>query len=185
MQVQGHVQEIKTKPTKVGDMYDLKVNGDYYGVGKYAPRDVSVGDYVEFVMEQNGNFRNVGRGTLRKVAAPANTPATTPAAPSKVPVGVSWDDKQATISKQAALNTAISMVKLAVDAGAINLGSNAAKGYSVLERMVMEQAARFHKFSTGVAVELPEAEAPVKKPRTAAAAAPVADEWDDEIPEDL
>lgn len=142
MQVQGYVQEIAEKQTRIGKMYDIKVNGDYYGVGKYPPRDVSANDYVEFVAEQNGNFRNVGRGTLRKIDAPAG--ASKAAAPAKQQVGMSYDDKQAVISKQAALNTSIAFVSMAVNAGALP-----ASDYDSLEAAVIEQASRFHEFSTG------------------------------------
>lgn len=180
MQVQGQVQDIKQKTTRAGDMYDIKVNGDYYGTGKYPPRDVSTGDYVEFVAEQNGNFRNVGRGSLRKIAAPANAP-TTSAAPVKQSVGMTWDDKQATISKQAALNTAIAFAKLVLDAGAVALPAKKSDQYDYIEAIVMEQAAKFHKFSTGVEVEIEKTSA---KKAAKKAAAPADEDWqDDELPE--
>lgn len=160
MQVQGQVQDIKGKQTKVGEMFDLKVNGDYYGVGKYPPRDVGVGDYVEFVMEQNGNFRNVGRGTLRKIDKPVGAPA----APTTQKVGMSWDDKQTVISRQAALNTSIAFVKMAVDAGAVKLPTVVSAQYDALEAMVLEQASRFHEFSTGQPADS-DLETPTTKPK--------------------
>lgn len=186
MQIQGYVQEIRTKTTKIGPMYDLVVNGDSYGVGKYAPRDINKGDYVEFVMEQNGNFRNVGRGTLRKLEASAG--AVPQAAPVRQAVPSSFDDRQIVISKQAALNTAIAFVEMAVKAGALSLPEGKAKGYGVLEQAVFEQAAKFHLFSTGTKVEIPDASEGAKTPakRTAKAAAPEDSEWeDDELPEGL
>lgn len=186
MQVQGQVQDIKAKPTKIGDMYDIKVNGDYYGMGKYPPRDIKAGDYVEFVMEQNGNFRNVGRGTLRKIEAPAGASSTPPV---RQAVGMTYDEKQSVISKQAALNTAIAMVKLAVDAGVVTLPAKKAEAYDALEAMVIEQASRFHNVSTGhpFPAEATSAKSPARTPAKKAAqpAPPVGDEeWvDDELPE--
>lgn len=192
MRVSGFVQEIKTKPTKIGDMFDLRINGDYYGHGKYAPRGVVVGDYVEFEMEQNGNFRNIGRGTLRKADAPAdaqppNTPAPT-SAPQRTAVPNSFDDRQVVISKQAALNTSIEFVKLAFESGALVVPGSG-KGYAVLEQAVFEQAAKFHKFSTGVDVEIPAVEgakAPAKRAAKNTVAQPADDEWqDDPLPDNM
>ena len=185
MQVQGYVDDLITKQTKVGPMYDIKVGGDFYGVGKYPPRDIGKGDYVEFVMEQNGNFRNVGRGTLRKIDAPAATGQNKLAAPARVAAGPTWDDKQATISKQAALNTAIAMVKMAVEAGAVTLPTKKGDQYDVLEAIVLEQASRFHNISTGHPIELPTSGTPKSKPRAKAATAEAPDdgEWEDELPE--
>lgn len=183
MQVQGYLEDIKEKQTKVGAMYDLKVNGDYYGIGKYPPRDAKAGDYVEFVMEQNGNFRNVGRGTLRVIPAPAGASRAAPSAPTKQSTGGGWDERQATISKQAALNTAIAFVTLATANDTIKLPATKGDQLGVLEAAVFEYAAKFHEFSTGVAVELPAVE-PKPKARKKKAAEPDDEfedsEWDDE-----
>ncbi len=182
MRIAGFVTDIKEKTTSVGPMYDLQVNGDYYGHGKFKPRDVNVGDYVEFEMEQRGNYRNIGRGTLRKTQAPAGAaPSASAPAPQRTPVASSFDDRQAVISKQAALNTAISFVELMVKSQALSLGANpGAKGAALLEAAVFEYAGKFHKFSTGVEVELPEVEEPAKAKRGAKApATPAEGEWED------
>lgn len=199
MLMQGFVQQVATRKTKIGDMFDLVVNGDSYGHGKYAPRGISAGDYVEFVTEMNGNFRNIARGTLKKIDPPAGAAAAAPAvqntspsaaanAPARTYVANSFDDRQVVISKQAALNTAIAFVEVATKTGAIALPEAKGKGLAILDRAVFEYAAKFHKFSTGVEVEIPEAEDPkagAKRGKAAAAATPNPDdaEWqDDEIP---
>lgn len=196
MRIEGFLEKIQAKDTRAGTMYDLVVRGDRYGYGKYEPRGIKEGDYVEFMSEQNGNFRNVARGTLKKAdapkqdATPPRNPAPSSAPPRTAPAASSWDDRQGVISKQAALNTAIDFVRLANEAGAISLGANAAKGYATLEAIVFEQARKFHLFSTGSDVEIPEAEVDLsvkgRKP-SGKAKKPEADnppdaEWDDDIP---
>lgn len=57
----GKVQRIKEKSTRVGTMYDIQVDGVWYGCGKIRP-DCNEGDLVKFTSRQNGNFNNVQGG---------------------------------------------------------------------------------------------------------------------------
>ena len=120
--VRGIVQNIKEKQTKYGTMYDLRVDGKFYGVGKNHP-GCNVGETVEFAVKQNGDFTNVV-GSVNKVAASevvtrapaAEPPTTTNPAQS---TNNSYDSRQLTISFQAARNAAIEFLKFMQTAGAL------------------------------------------------------------------
>ncbi len=187
--ITGVVQKIDTKFIQKlnKNMFDIIVNGKAYGIGMYAPRDVAEGDTVTFTATEE-QWPKVERGTLRKASAAEASAA--PAAPTKAYVANSFDDRQAVISKQAALNTAIAFVKMALDSGAINLGSSGPAKLGIIEAAMFEFAAKFHQFSTGETVEVPEVAGKVAKPKAAAKAAPAPaapadDEWEDDLPEDL
>lgn len=149
MQVTGVVQNIQGRQTSVGTMYDIIIDGQSYGNGKYAPRDVQVGDTVSFTAEVKGNYRNVSRGTLRKVGAQANTAPLPVVGPPPGNKPIVFDDRQAVISKQAALNTAISMVQLLLEKDAVALPKAVADKASAIEALVAHYVNAFHTFSTG------------------------------------
>ena len=58
MAVIGKVQRVKEKSTSFGTMYDIQVEGKWYGCGKQKP-DCNEGDLVKFSTRQNGNYTNV------------------------------------------------------------------------------------------------------------------------------
>lgn len=156
MLVQGVVQNIQARQTSVGTMYDIIVDGQSYGNGKYAPRDIQAGDTVTFTAEIKGNYRNVGRGTLRKLSGQAaqqlsySPAAAAPAAKQTVVV----DDRQAVISKQAALNTALTMVEILLSKDAVALPKAAADKAPVIEALLANYVDKFHTFSTGKSAKL-------------------------------
>lgn len=162
MQVQGVVQNIQARQTSVGTMYDLVIDGQSYGNGKYAPRDINVGDTVTFTAEIRGNYRNVGRGTLRKVNAQANTgtlpqpyaPQASAPQPAARQSAVVFDDRQAVISKQAALNTALTMVEILLSKDAVVLPKAVADRASAIEALLANYVNKFHTFSTGKGAKL-------------------------------
>lgn len=161
MLVQGVVQNIQARQTSVGTMYDIIVDGQSYGNGKYAPRDIQAGDTVTFTAEIKGNYRNVGRGTLRKLSAQANTgsvpqpysPQATPQPAAKQPAIV-FDDRQAVISKQAALNTALTMVEILLSKDAVTLPKAGADKAPAIEALLAHYVDKFHTFSTGKSAKL-------------------------------
>lgn len=192
-QVTGKLEQIKVRSTAYGDYYDLRVSGQYYGFGKFPPRGVAEGDFVELEFEQKGNFKNVVKGTLRKgdAAAAASTTTAAPAKQGVVQKGGGWDDRQETISKQAAFNTSLTFVNAAIALEAIPLAKSAkpADRLAYLEAMVYEHAAKFYHLATGnewkdlatMDVAPPSDAGPktAKKP----AEAPADDDWkDDDIP---
>lgn len=131
-QVSGVVQAIETKEVSGGrTAYSIRVAGDLYGAGLFAPK-VSVGDYVTFNVEFNGNFKNVGRNSLKKSShkpAPDEGPTLAPTAPApSTSYAKSNDDRQETISRQAASNTAIALLQVLSDNDALGLPKSDAKG---------------------------------------------------------
>lgn len=146
----GYVQDVKEKTTKFGPMYDIIVNGTTYGVGKFAPKGYAKGDYVQFEAVQKGNYWNLTHGSLSKIDPPAGTPAPKPAP------GPVVDNRQEVISKQAALNSAISHVSNLIAAGAIPAGA-ASKGPKMVDKLdaiTAEYTMHFYEQSTGNKLEL-------------------------------
>jgi len=173
-----------------GGFYALKIDGTYYGVGKYPPRGIEQGDVVEFEVEYNGNFKNVARGTLRKADASA---APAPEAKKAWSKASSFDDRQDVISKQAALNTALEFLRFAKENETLPVPKTKNQGYGYLKQLWLEEASFLYGLNTGkewdisdaVPVEA-EAPKPTKKAAKKAAPppAPVEEEWDDELPDD-
>ena len=149
--ISGVIQQIKTKQTKIGTMYDIQVNGDFYGIGKYAPK-AKEGDYVTFTPEYNGNFKNVERGTL-KVSAnkPANT-GNTQASSNVRAASNSFDARQDAISRQAASNIAIAWLTMLHTAGALPVSTSKSKGgqQEALDVIRRQYEKEFFEANTGV-----------------------------------
>lgn len=191
MKVVGKIQDISSRGVSGNrTAYGLVVDGENYSVGLYAPRGVAVGDNVEFEVEVNGQYRNVAKGTLRKAYGAAASPAPIDqpmptSAPSTKPF-VSDTDRQSIISRQAALNTALSYVNILLETESVPLPKTAADRLAFIESLVFDSTAKFHKFSTGNDVEIPEyvgagSKKSAKKP---AAAEEVVEEFvDDNLPE--
>lgn len=166
MQVSGQVSAINARTTKFGDMYDVVVNGKKYGAGKYAPRGIQQGDFVTFEVDvkQNGQYTNynIRTGTMRK--DDGNTAGSSPAPSAPVRSTGSqaggFDNRQETISKQAALNTALTFVNLAASQGAIPHLAKAKESdkLGLVQAVVLEYAATFYNLSTGNTWDLPTVE---------------------------
>lgn len=128
-QVKGVVQEITQREVSGGrTAYSLKIAGQSYGAGLYKPK-CKEGDYVTFDVEENGQYKNVGRNSLKvsdyKPTAEESAPAAS--APAAKASG-GWDDRQDTISRQAASNTAIAFMQIMSDNEALGLPKSDAKG---------------------------------------------------------
>lgn len=178
----GIVTQVRARETKVGTMYDLVVNGISYGAGKYPPRDVKDGDFVTFEFTENGNYKNLVPRSLRKDDAPA--PAAVSAAKAETRTVVAQTDKrQETISKQANLNTAVSIIGLQLANGGLKFpaAAKAPAVFEAIEGAALDLAQRLYKHTTGEdwVIEAP-------KKQQAQAAGPVDDEgWpNDELPTD-
>ena len=150
----GYLQEIVKKQTKVGDMFDLVfTNGDRLGAGKYLPKNAVAGKYFNYEVETNGNFKNLARNSLVEGKAPEGQTAAA-AVPSRAAGGNSYDSRQDVISKQAAFNTSIAFVKLLAESDALPIAASvkAAKKADAIEAIVLDYASKFHKRSTGTAL---------------------------------
>lgn len=155
---QAYLVEIKTKSTSAGDMYDLLFdNGEKVGVGKFKPKNAEPGKYYEYEVKMNGNFKNLAPGSLKQVVAP---PASAPAPAKSFSSGNSYDSRQDTISKQAAFNTAIALVKLMQDADALPIPTSVKKDKKadLIEAIVLDVAGRFYQRATGNILDLGEAQ---------------------------
>lgn len=158
--VQGVVQEVRTKQTSFGPMYDIVVDGVSYGAGKFAPK-AKAGDVVEFDSQQKGNYNNITPKTLR-VTGTGSAPAPRPAVASAPARGNDFGKNQEVISRQAARNSAIAFLNLAHAAGSLPLGAASAKvgdKFDALDAMCDKLTEKFFNHSQGVAA--PSSDKPV------------------------
>lgn len=152
-QVAGVVQEIQERPVAGGKTaYNVVVGGQGYGAGLYAPK-AKVGDYVEFEVDEARGYKNVARGTLRVSAnkGPAPATAAAQAAPAKPNTSV-YDNRQDIISRQAAANTALQFLNLAVTTGALELPKSTSKkgaALDALDTLVHKYTEVFYERATG------------------------------------
>jgi hypothetical protein len=168
MKVEGYVQKIETLQTKTGKtMYNVRVNGDKFGAGMYAPR-FKEGDFIAFDATLNGNFKNMETRTVTVKAPPANAPAFSPQMQTVGPkTGNSpdWDARQDVISKQAALNSAQHMVEILVTVGGVpglDKAKTPADKLQVITDLCTEFTKDFYHQNTGKTLELPSTSAPAE-----------------------
>lgn len=160
MQVTGQVSQIKSRNTNFGEFFDVVVNGKSYGHGKFPPRGIQTNDFVTFECDvvQKGQYTNynIKKGTLRKddgpktdAAPPTTAPA--PAAYAGKAAYVPFDERQEIISKQAAMNTALTLCTLAQSAGAVAFAKTAkpADILGLVHQWVLETAQQVYKLTTG------------------------------------
>jgi hypothetical protein len=149
----GVVQEVQTRDVSGGKKaYNIVVGGQSYGVGLYAPK-CKVGDYVKFEIDESRGYKNVARNSLKVSAnkAPAEAMAEAEAtAPRKTSTGGSVDTRQDTISRQAAMNTAIQFMTLLQSAGVLPAATAKGKGQESLELMLKQYSKDFYEMNTGV-----------------------------------
>lgn len=161
-QISGQLSQIKSKPTQFGEMYDVVINGQSYGLGKFPPRGIKQGDFVTLQYEQKGNYKNVVKGSLRlddspkTDAVPSTAPA--PAAYAGKSAYVPFDERQEIISKQAAMNTALELCTLAQSAGAVQFAKTAkpAEILGLVHQWVLETAQKVYNLTTGRTWDMPE-----------------------------
>lgn len=152
-QVKGVVQAISSKDFGKGPMWSIKVDGEWYSVGKFQPK-CKENDTVSFEIAYNGNYKNVAPRTLQVMAG---VPVSSTGGAGNQSAGArAFDTRQDTISKQAARNTAIEMVRLMHEAGVKFYPATAKMDQQVgiIEKMVDHYTAKFYQFATGQ--ELPE-----------------------------
>lgn len=155
--ISGIVTEIKARNTRVGDMYDVVVNGIAYGNGKYPPRGVKAGDFVTFEAEtkQNGQYTNynIVPRTLRVDDKPSAEVVSAAKAQTSVNVAAA-DKRQEVISKQANLNTALQLVSLYLQHGGAKLPAKAPDCYTAINALVSDTASKLYAATTGENWEL-------------------------------
>ena len=150
--ISGVIQQLKSKQTKIGEMWDINVNGDWFGVGKYKPK-AKEGDYVTFTPEYNGNFKNVERGTLKvSQNKPSNAGSSSSTQQAVRSASNSFDARQDAISRQAASNTAIAWLTLLNTAGALPIATSKSKGsqQEAMDVIRRQYEKEFYEANTGV-----------------------------------
>lgn len=153
--MQAFVNEILAKDTKAGVMYDYVMSdGNKVGAGKFKPKGVEVGDYIQYEIKMNGNFKNFQPGSVSKLDPPAGV-----AAPAKQPNFVpSGDKRQEVISKQAALNSALTLVGILASTDSLPIPKTAkqADRADLLLNVVNHYTALFYNQATGQNMEFPD-----------------------------
>lgn len=163
--VKGVIQAVESKQVSGGrQAWDIVVAGQRYGVGLYKPK-ANEGDYVQFEVDDSRGYLNVARNTLR--ALPGKPPAeevqvaqaTAPARTTSGAVVTKGDtdrakrdeERQETISRQSALNSAIDFLKVAQAADALGLPASGPKGKKLeaLEAVLDKYTQLFYTQSTG------------------------------------
>jgi len=119
---QGLVKVVSEKPTaNGGTVYNFCLeDGTWYGLGFKAP-SFKRGDFIEFAWEARGNFKNADlNSVVVKDSAPVqDTPARTTSVASKT----NQDKKDRRITMLACRKDAIAIAGIAIETGALKLGS--------------------------------------------------------------
>lgn len=169
--ITGVVEAISEKEGQYGPMISFKINGDWMMLkgAKFKPRDIKEGDTVEadFSVNPRG-YKDIVKGGLRLASAGGGQSAA-PAQPAANAKPYK-DPRQAIISTQSALNTAIAFVNVAITAEAMpSITGKANDKLAFFRTWVLDEAARFYKLSTGEeldvsgASEVLDAAIPVKR----------------------
>lgn len=149
--VTGIIQSITTRSTRAGDMSDILVAGQRYGAGLHKYLKAKEGDYVQFEVEENGNFKNVARNSLK--VSKNKPPAEAVAAAKATATKGGFDARQDAISRQAASNTAISWLTFLQSMDAINIPATQAKSkggsMAYLDTLRREYEKEFYEANTG------------------------------------
>ena len=173
--ITGIIQAIETRNVAGGKVaYNIVVGGESYGAGLYKPK-ANEGDYVSFDLDDSRGYKNVGRNSLK---VSANKPpaeaveaakATAPTKHADGSVTTKADEqKQETISRQSALNSAVAFLAVAQAADSLGLPASGTKGKKLeaLDTLLAKYTQTFYEQSTGqkwsgTTAKLPEEQAEV------------------------
>lgn len=180
---QGYITSITPKQTSAGTMYDFLIDGRSIGAGKFPPKDIKAGDYVNYEVEARGNYLNLKRNSMSKATPPTSE---APPAPQMAASGstatskalASYDAKDEAYSRGASLNSALAFVKILAASDSLPFPANAKKDTKadLMFRVVQEYMGRIYEMTTGRALSITES-----KEATDLAAAEIADtDWNEE-----
>ncbi len=170
MSNKGKVLQVKEKEFKGKTYYNAKLDDNvWYGCG---PKALKVGDYIEFDVESNGDFKNAKN--IKVVEAPVANVKSAPASGA-----TDWAAKDRSISWQAARNSANALLAVGAQAGYQDFPAS----FSELVKRSDELTLKFFQSSqnpggTSAAVAGSKPPAPKKRPQVEA------DEGYDESPFD-
>ena len=133
---QGIVKAVSERPAGKGMAYNFCLeDGTWYGFGFSKP-SFGRGDYIRFVWSANGQYKNVDAASVEILDNPTGTPPaeTTTSAASQAPAAgkTNWDEKDKRITLLACRKDAIEITKMALEQGALKLGSTAKDKYGIL-----------------------------------------------------
>ncbi len=142
----GVITDSKSFTGKFGPMWNMTVNGTRYGTGKASGGNV--GDFVEFDVEQKGEFFNakniVNKGPPRtEVSAPASNAPRPKADMSKE----DWARKDDTVTFLSSRNAANTLLIAALNKDLIPAPGKTKNWIDVLEAMSDELTLRFFNSS--------------------------------------
>ena len=159
--VTGYIKYIDERETSVGTMYDVNIDGTKIGVGKFAPKGFSVGDYVTATFTEKGKYKNLDRNGLVKATAPADG-GPKPTSGISYNAGAANDLRQDTISKQAASNTAIAWINVLVTVDALPVvKASKDKKADLMDELRRKYTAEFYHLATGKEMPVEALDAPV------------------------
>lgn len=140
----GYVNSISARDTSAGTMYDIVINGEKIGAGKYPPK-VTENDYVQYEIEMNGRWKNLKRNSVKVLDAPKDAPA-----PKPVKKYSGGDNRQEVISRQSALNTAVSFIALLSQADALPFSKSAKSDVKAdkMEEILVMYTNKIHRWNT-------------------------------------
>ncbi len=152
--ISGVVELVNSKEGQYGMMWSVKVNGEWFGAGKFEPR-CARGDNVTFDFTFKGNYKNMDTKTLKVVSgAGASRDPSTGAAGATRPAAATTpyvDNRQEVISKQAALNSAIAWMNLLHAEGGIPIPATIKTGKreGALRELLNQYTSEFYEQATG------------------------------------
>jgi len=147
--MQGVVQEINAKQG-VGRngpwiLYNVTIDGQKYGAGFDAPA-CKQGDFVNYEVEQKGQYKNVKNISLASGTPPVASPTPAPAGASgnNVAKGTDWDLKDISIRYQSSRKDALALTTALLQAGALAIPAKKADQADAIMAFVDEVAASYY-----------------------------------------
>lgn len=143
--VTGVVEILSSKPAGSGTVYNIKVNGEWFGHGFQKPI-FEKGDNISFEYSQKGQYKNVvartvqvlGGGQQQQAQAPAQRGGGGAPAPSKP------NDTQMAIQYQASRNSAIETVNILITHSAVPLPTKKADQYEAVMSLIDDITNQFY-----------------------------------------
>ena len=129
--VKGLVERISKNDA---GFYSVKLGGEYFGAGKYAPK-FNEGDEVSFEYTENGKYKNLSFGTV-KVLEEAAKVAQAGGGTTNMSKGTDWDMKDKRITFLACRKDAIELIKIAASQDALTLPTKKADKLESIMKLV-------------------------------------------------
>lgn len=152
--MQGVIQAIDNKQG-VGrngpwTLYNVTIDGQKYGAGFDAPA-ANVGDFVNYEVEQKGQYKNVKNISLASGQPPvANTPAPAASSAGAPAKATDWDLKDISIRYQSSRKDAIQLTTALLQAGALAIPAKKADQADAIMAFIEETTTQYYITLDGV-----------------------------------